>query len=55
MKILSMDKKQREINIRSGKRNESMERYVIFNLEYCLKTAFNIYFIYLYIVYLADF
>ena len=34
MKICSMDKKQREINMRSGKRNESMERYVTFNLEY---------------------
>ena len=29
MKICSMDKKQREINMRSGKRNESMERYVV--------------------------
>ena len=31
MKICSMDKKQREINIRSGKRNEGMERSIIFN------------------------
>ena len=50
MKICSMDKKQREINMRSGKRNESMERYVVliifdffYHYKFCLNTAFNIF------------
>ena len=50
MKICSMDKKQREINMRSGKRNESMERYVVliifeffYHYKFCLNTAFKIF------------